>query len=70
MGPDTSVEATGDYEVTIKLPAANGAWRNLLAFPNGGPVIYPEEVASKAGAEPIADVSDGRRFLAAGHGIA
>ena len=54
LGPDASVEATGDYEITIKLPAANGAWRNLLAFPNGGPVIYPEEIAFKAGAEPIA----------------
>ncbi|HMB47734.1 MAG TPA: ABC transporter substrate-binding protein [Afifellaceae bacterium] len=54
LGEGSSVEATGDYEVTIKLPAANGAWRNLLAFPNGGPVIYPEEIISKAGAEPIA----------------
>lgn len=48
-----SIEATGTHEVTIKLSKANGAWRNLLAFPNGGPVIYPAEIAEKAGAEPI-----------------
>ncbi|MCP4384290.1 MAG: ABC transporter substrate-binding protein, partial [Hyphomicrobiales bacterium] len=45
---------TGDYEVTIKLTEPNGAWRNLLAFPNGGPVIYPAEIVTAAGAEPIA----------------
>lgn len=50
----TSIEATGDYQVTIKLNAPNGAWRNLLAFPNGGPVIYPASVMEGAGAEPIA----------------
>lgn len=49
-----SIEATGDYQVTIKLPSPNGAWRNLLAFPNGGPVIYPASVMANAGAEPIA----------------
>ena len=49
-----SIEATGTYEVTIKLPAPNGAWRSMLAFPNGGPVIYPAEIVSKAGGEPIA----------------
>ncbi|MCP4385228.1 MAG: ABC transporter substrate-binding protein, partial [Hyphomicrobiales bacterium] len=49
-----SIEATGDYEVTIKLTEPNGAWRNLLAFPNGGPVIYPAEIVTAAGAEPIA----------------
>jgi len=49
-----SIEATGDYEVTIKLEKPNGAWRNLLAFPNGGPVIYPASVMATAGAEPLA----------------
>lgn len=48
-----SIEATGSHEVTITLPEANGAWRNLLAFPNGGPVIYPADIVTKAGAEPI-----------------
>lgn len=49
----TSIEATGDHEVTIKLSEPNGAWRNLLAFPNGGPVIYPADIVTAAGAEPI-----------------
>ena len=48
-----SIEATGSHEVTIKLSAPNGAWRNLLAFPNGGPVIYPADIVTAAGAEPI-----------------
>ena len=48
-----SIEATGSHEVTIKLPEPNGAWRNLLAFPNGGPVIYPAAIVEAAGAEPI-----------------
>ncbi len=54
MKTATSVAATGDYEVTIKLSKPNGAWRNLLAFPNGGPVIYPASVMARAGAEPLA----------------
>lgn len=49
-----SIDASGDYQVTIKLNSPNGAWRNLLAFPNGGPVIYPASVMENAGAEPIA----------------
>ena len=49
-----SIEATGAYEITIKLEKPNGAWRNLLAFPNGGPVIHPASVMATAGAEPIA----------------
>ncbi len=49
-----SLEATGKYEITLKLSEPNGAWKNLLAFPNGGPVIYPASVASAAGKEPIA----------------
>lgn len=54
LGEGSSVEATGEYEITITLPAPNGAWRNLLAFPNGGPVIYPESVIGDADSEPIA----------------
>lgn len=49
-----SVEATGDLEVTMKLAAPNGAWKSVLAFVNGGPVIYPAEIVSAAGGEPIA----------------
>lgn len=49
-----SAEATGDLEVTLTLDAPNGAWRSLMAFVNGGPVIYPAEIVSAAGGEPIA----------------
>ncbi len=45
--------ATGKYEVTIKLPEPNGAWKNLLAHLEGGPAIYPSEIASKATEKPI-----------------
>ncbi len=53
MAAATSVGATGAYEVTLKLSAPNGAWRNLVADVNGGLVIYPEEIASNAGNKPI-----------------
>ena len=48
-----SVEATGDYEVTLKFTDTFGPWKNLMAFINGGPAIYPAEVAGKADAKPI-----------------
>ena len=48
-----SIEVTGEYEVTIKLPEPNGAWRAMLAFPNGGPVIYPADIVTAAGSTPI-----------------
>jgi peptide/nickel transport system substrate-binding protein len=48
-----TVEASGKYEVTIKLPAPNGAWKNLLAHMEGGPAIYPSEIASAATDKPI-----------------
>lgn len=48
-----SVTATGDYEVTIKLNAPFGPWKNLLAFINGGPAIYPASIAKNATKEPI-----------------
>ena len=53
MGNATSVEATGKYEVTLKLSAPNGAWKNLIADVKGGLAIYPEEIVSKAGNQPI-----------------
>ncbi|MSU89224.1 ABC transporter substrate-binding protein [Rhodobacteraceae bacterium 2CG4] len=49
-----SAEATGELEVTLTLSAVNGAWKSILAFVNGGPVIYPAEIVSEAGGEPIA----------------
>lgn len=53
MAAATSVEATGKYEVTLKLSAPNGAWKNLVADVNGGLAIYPAEIAEKAGNKPI-----------------
>jgi len=50
----TSVEATGDYEVTLSFNAVFGPWQNLMAFINGGPAIYPSEIAAAAGKAPIA----------------
>jgi peptide/nickel transport system substrate-binding protein len=49
-----SAEATGDMEVTLNLAATNGAWKSMLAFINGGPAIYPAEIVSAAGGDPIA----------------
>ena len=49
-----SVEATGTYEVTIRLSAPFGPWKNILAFINGGAAIYPASVVEGAGKEPIA----------------
>lgn len=53
MAAATSVAATGPYEVTLKLSAPNGAWKNLVADVNGGLAIYPEEIAANAGNKPI-----------------
>ena len=47
------VEATGKYEVTLTFKAPFAPWKNLLAFMNGGPVIYPKDVASGAEKTPI-----------------
>ncbi len=49
-----SVEATGTHEVTIRLSAPFGPWKNILAFINGGAAIYPASVVEGAGKEPIA----------------
>ena len=49
-----SVEATGSHEITIRLTAPFGPWKNILAFINGGPAIYPASVVEGAGKEPIA----------------
>lgn len=48
-----SIKASGDYEITIKLNAPFGPWKNLLAFINGGAAIYPASVVEGAGKEPI-----------------
>ncbi|MBR0839930.1 ABC transporter substrate-binding protein [Bradyrhizobium liaoningense] len=53
MAAATSVEASGKYEVTLKLSAPNGAWKALIADVNGGLAIYPEEISANAGNKPI-----------------
>src|SRR5205807_1353375 len=53
MKKTTSLTATGKYEVTLVLSEPNGAWKNLLAYPEGGPVIYPAAIVSAAGNKPL-----------------
>ena len=48
-----SLSATAKYEVTLVLSEPNGAWKNLLAYPEGGPVIYPAAIVSAAGNKPL-----------------
>lgn len=54
FGNVSSVKATGDHEVTIRLSKPFGPWKNLMAFINGGPAIYPASIMKAAGKEPIA----------------
>ena len=54
FGNVASVEATGDHEIKITLNEPFGPWKNLMAFINGGPAIYPASVMEAAGKEPIA----------------
>jgi peptide/nickel transport system substrate-binding protein len=56
LGTGSSVTATGPYEVTIKLPEPNGAWKFLLATLEGGAAVYPAEVAEKATEKPIEQI--------------
>ncbi|PCH80898.1 MAG: peptide ABC transporter substrate-binding protein [Hyphomicrobiales bacterium] len=49
-----SIVASSEFEITINLNAPFGPWKNLLAFINGGPAIYPASVAAGAGKKPIA----------------
>ena len=53
FGNVDSIEASGDHEITIKMKTVFGPWKNLLAFINGGPAIYPASVLEGAGKEPI-----------------
>ncbi|MFT6304771.1 MAG: peptide/nickel transport system substrate-binding protein [Pseudomonadales bacterium] len=54
FGNVESIEASGDYEITLNLSQPFGPWKNLLAFINGGPAIYPASVMDGATKEPIA----------------
>lgn len=55
-GPQTgmnSVEPRGKYAVELRFEEVFGPWQNFLAFTGGGGVIYPAEIASRAGEEPL-----------------
>jgi peptide/nickel transport system substrate-binding protein len=47
------IEATDALELTMTFKSPFAPWKNLLAFINGGPVIYPKEVADGADKTPI-----------------
>ena len=47
------VSAAGDHSVKLVFTDTFGPWKNLMAFINGGPAIYPAAVASAAGKAPI-----------------
>ena len=53
----SSVAASGEHAVVLTFSRTFGPWKNLLAFINGGPAVYPARVASAAGKTPI-DVED------------
>ncbi len=48
------VSASGTHEVTLTFSNPFGPWKNLMAFINGGPAIYPASIASNADGSPIA----------------
>ena len=54
FGNVESIEASGEHEITLELSQPFGPWKNLLAFINGGPAIYPASVMDGATKEPIA----------------
>ena len=49
----SEVSAAGDHSVKLVFTNTFGPWKNLMAFINGGPAIYPAAVASTAGKAPI-----------------
>lgn len=57
-----SVSKSGEHQVTLKFSKVFGPWKNLLAFTNGGPVIYPSAIAASAGKQPI----DARDYVGTG----
>jgi peptide/nickel transport system substrate-binding protein len=50
----SSVKASGDHQIILNFNKVFGPWKNLLAFTNGGPVVYPAAIAEAAGKKPIA----------------
>ena len=53
----SDVAASGSHAVTLSFTSPFGPWKNLMAFINGGPAIYPARIAAGAGSDPI-DVAD------------
>ena len=53
----SDVSASGPHSVTLSFTSPFGPWKNLMAFINGGPAIYPARIAAGAGSDPI-DVAD------------
>jgi len=47
------VDAPSKYSVRLLFKDVFAPWKTLLAFINGGPVIYPKEVAETATKQPI-----------------
>ncbi len=50
----SDVSASGPHEVRLTFEKPFGPWKNLMAFINGGPAVYPADIASAYGAAPIA----------------
>ena len=48
-----SVEASGEYEITLHFKEPFGPWKNILAYINGGAAIHPASIMSDATKEPI-----------------
>jgi peptide/nickel transport system substrate-binding protein len=42
------IEQIGESQIKLSFKQPYAPWKNLLAFTNGGPVVYPKEVAEKA----------------------
>ena len=42
------IEAVGKNQIKMTLKQPFAPWKNLLAFTNGGPVIYPKDIADTA----------------------
>jgi peptide/nickel transport system substrate-binding protein len=53
FGKIASLEADGPYQIKLTLNAPIGTVLVYLAIPNGGAVIYPEEIVGGAGADPL-----------------
>ena len=53
----SEVSAADAHNVKLTFDKPFGPWKNLMAFINGGPAIYPEAIAANAGSAPI-DVTD------------